>query len=321
MNTKHVLILGGLALLAVLALAPNASAQIEGKYSCSTSGTPPAFIMPITQRVSIQVDCDVDFKEGAVQPTQTVSMDVQASATQGSSWLTVTPSKTTVFFSVPSDQNAQGGQVDDSATFNVFLVAGDSASAYDVAQVDISLGNAQTGSASTVTMQGSGEAFNIQADFYSITSFRGQTILKGTPNAPIVFPITVVNDGNGETVYTIDVSGSRGEWSMTFSPPQLTVPPSQTAGQDNRGTVTTSVLSDQSTQYSNDLGTYTLEAAASPKNNPPGRSYEIPPVSLSAIVHVQGVYVPGLEVPAALGALAAASVLIQRSRKPGSGKD
>lgn len=321
MNTTRVLILGGLAVLAILVLLPGASAQIQASYSCETDDTPNSYIRPITQRVTVPITCTMSYSEGSTQPTQDLAMDVVVNTPSGGSWLTTTRSKQTLFFPVPTDQGLQGGgDATETASFDLFLIAGDSATAYEQGKVSFDLSQANDPGASSVDVTGSGGEFALQADYYSVTSFRGQTILKGSPNSPVVFPITIVNDGNGETVYNIDVQGSREEWSMTYSPPQLTIQPSQTAGKENRGAVTVSVLSDQSTQYSNDLGQYTIKATAQPKSKPPGRSYDIQPVSLNAIVHMQGVYVPGFGLPATLAALGAAGI-VSRRVVAGPGKD
>lgn len=267
------------------------------------------YIMPITGDTIKTVTFEARIQTGTVQPTSNMPISITVSDTAG--WLSAVPATGTQYIDIPENQD--GSTVTRTINVDVLVAVEDTASAYETGEITVTV-NPQETDASTGSAPEASATFKVKPDYYSITSFQGQTILKGTPSTPVVYPITIVNNGNGDTVYTVNVDGSRDEWSMTFSPPQLTIPPQQSAGENNRKDVTVSVLSDQNTQYSNDLGTYTLEVTPTPKNKPGQLNYDLQPVSLNSIVHIQGVYVPGFEVPVAMAALSLVGLMLGRRR-------
>lgn len=309
-----------LALAMVLALAlaymPVATAQeqtqvVDVTISPNAPSPDPAIVMPVSGQAQVEAVFDITIQSGSVQPLAPIEFELTASVS-GASWATATISTPVKYVSIDNSQESQ----EETLSYSVNIIADDTAVAFQTGTVDLTL-TATCGSGSTCAGQDGQSAFNVKPDMYSITSFQGQTIIKGSPNSPVVFPVTVVNEGNGNMKYTINMDGGQDDWSTSINPPQFSVPPAQQEEGANQRDVTVQILSDQSTQYANDVAAYQFNAEPRPKNTPPGgmtEQYEYQTTTLPLIVHIQGVYVPGFETVLALGALAAGGFIVRQRR-------
>lgn len=312
-----------LAMVFALALAymPVATAQdqtniVQVTISPETISPDPAIVQPVSGQVQVTAEYEVTISSGSVQPLAPIEFRLTSSVS-GASWGTATITTPVKYVPINNQQaGSEEGQVE-TLTYQINIVSDDTAVAFSNGEVDLTLA-ATCGSGSTCQGADAPATFNIKPDMYSITSFQGQTIIKGSPNSPIVFPVTVVNEGNGDMKYTIDMDGGKEEWSTSINPPQFSVPPSQQEEGANQRDVTVQILSDQSTQYSNDVAAYQFNAEPRPKNTPPGgmtEQYQYQTTTLPLIVHIQGVYVPGFETVLALGALAAGGFIVRRRQR------
>lgn len=215
--------------------------------------------------------------------------------------VTITP--TTVFMEVdPQSGPQQGPEV------SVAVALSDDAPALESGNLEISIDAQANGDvcASSTTV-----SWSITPEYYEVTSFTAPALFnRGPPSQKLSFPLTVINNGNGQTYYQFEVTKQPEGWEIPLPFPQtVTSQFKASEGSPNQQTVTLDVSTQLSTQYYNDIGVVNLKVAPA---FAPDKSIAGTDITLSLVGHFQGVYVPGFGAPMALAALAAVGLLARR---------
>lgn len=299
------------AFLAVIAfvvvMLPGAQAQASEANVQIQSTDTNVLVTPFGQPQSRQLNVFLEYTVGAVQPTTSVRVD--ASISGQPSWLTVTVSPTTALFTVPPE--AAGGQGETSPqAFNVIFSATGDAPA--IRPTEVSVAFTPTAGTGDLNTNPNSVSFTVTADYYSIVGLQlPSPFLRVAPTDTATFPLTITNDGNGDTLFTFEITQVGNEKWQVPVPSQITVPSTQSGAESNQRQVPFQVTTALGTQYYNDIGVVT--ARVSPFFAPQPEKTGVP-TSVSFLAHFQGVYVPGFEAAALVTAIGASALLVRRRK-------
>lgn len=298
-----------LAALVMIAL-PSAQAQ-EASVNADTSAvdTTPS-VVPFGAPVSENVPVKLDYKAGTVQPTTSVTVDASVSGDPG--WLSVTVSPATRTYTVGGeDAGGSSDQGGDSETkdFNINFAATKQAPAVTPTDITVTF-DAQVPSNSAVTPTDQDVQFTVTAEYFSIVSFQQPSPFQRVgPTEAANFPLKITNSGNGETLFTFEITDVGYDRWQVPTPSQLSVPATQTGSETNTRQMNLQVSTALSTGYYNDLGVVTMKM--SPKFAPQPSKTGVE-TAVSFLTHFQGMYVSMVGPAGVIAAAGAATALIRK---------
>lgn len=288
--------------------APGAQAQASEASVNADPATTNVEVVPFGTPREVQIPTVLDIRTAGIQPTTTVQ--VTASVSGVPSWLSVSVSPKTHLF--PVDPMQAGGGQTPQRTFNLIFSATGQAPAQTPTSVTLDF--TPTAGTGDLDVKGQSFDFEVTATYYSIVSFRlASPFLRVGPTETATFPLTISNTGNGETMMNFEIAEKGQERWQVPTPPQFSVPATQTGAESNERTVNIQVTSELSTGWYNDIGVVTTKISPFYAPQPDKKGVE---TFVSFLAHFQGIYVPGFSTAGVLGALAAVG-LLARGKKLG----
>lgn len=236
-----------------------------------------------------------------VTPVGPTRISIQESSSP--SWASVSITPKTLYGTADQESGPK-----EAGSFKVSVALQADAPALSPGTVEVDINAEQNGNICEGSLPFS---WQITPAYYDVTSFEApSTFSRSGPDQKISFPITVVNNGNGATYYQFEITQQPEKWEIPLPFPQtINSPYTGGEGSTNKGTATVDISTQLGTQYYNDIGVVNMKTSPAFAQD---KSIEGTPITISLVGHFQGVYVPGFEVPAILGALGAVAMFLRR---------
>lgn len=155
--------------------------------------------------------------------------------------------------------------------------------------------------------------YSVSAAYYGAMQVKvGTPLQKAGPQKEVNFELELTNFGNAKTsvLFSLGSEPSGKRWEQILPPP-IIVDTLATGGQ-NKEIATFQVSTPYKTGWNNEIGTYqvVMSTAAFDDPNQVGNT-----MTADVLVRVRGVYVPGFEAVALVGALGAAGIVLRRDEE------
>lgn len=291
-----------------LAFAPGATAQTA---LCPTQ-------TPVTSTLTIDVKST---SAGNVKPITgegTFEADVELSYNQGGSSLspiqfTYTASADKPYASVVLSKKSDAQPVEPASDGPKKITSGVSgivyfdknAPAFDKVKVIVNV-ESSAGTCIQKAEPRDGEA-SFTAGFYAKMQARfDKSIIKTGQNSQITLPLIVENFGNGEIVTQYSQLNAEKSSVSVVLPSSIIVPSAIGTTLDPKQTLNIDVNTDYKNGYMNEIEPLALQITSKSNDN---QEIDGQTVTVNALIRTQGVYVPGFDAVAALGAIALAGLV------------
>lgn len=296
-------------LAATLVLAQGAHAQVGStpKIDVTDVTVPSAPIVPELEnpafkvRFSYQLDNQLYDLAGQVNSVAAIKMQFQCP-----SYVVITgPSTVLLSISAAPPQAAFNGE----GNFNVAIKR--TAPGLEQIQCSVTVQSDPVVNPFIAGSTASQRPFSVSADYYGLLQAKVATKLKQAgPQKQVPFELELTNFGNARTQVNFEILNSPGGKKWNALLPDVIILESPNSGQGaTTQTATFTVATPFKNGWNNEEGAYTLSIKPEAADNPEKKGSEL---TANVLVRVRGVYVPGFEPVALLGAVAAAAMLARR---------
>lgn len=296
------------ALLAVAILSPVASAQGTPDFKFETAVTPAGVpVRPIEQPVTVEFDYTYTLKlppqqVGGVTGTAQVEFDVQCPQDK----LLVSGSRTETISITPAEGNTESQY---TGTIELTIIVLREAPGLVPITCDVSASVGELTQQAVPESNTHTDSFIVTPDYFGLIEAQANSKLgKGGPQKQIPFKLSVTNFGNAQTRVAFSlVQEKTGSWDPLLPEPTLLDAP---GGNLQQKEVTFQVATPYKNGWNNAEKGFTLELSPSYAFNSEKTG---PPVQVTLLARVRGVYVPSLE-PVILAAAIVGTALLARSK-------
>lgn len=300
-KSRSMLLATGAVALALLILAPVASAQATAKLQVAVKA-PTVLIKPQIENPSFAVDYQYTFDNPAFAPsgvaTSNVVIEFPFQCTNG----VIITGPQSVVKPIASPNSPTTG----TANFQVSIPR----TAPGLQNLQCTLkAKAQTLNQATPATSESVVPFTVTADYYSVNQVKLTSKLKQSgPQKQVPFDMEITNFGNARTQYTFELGNQPGgKWQQIL--PEVLLLDSPNSGQGSpTNTAVFTVATPYKNGWNNIQGSYQIVVKPSAADDPTKTGN---PLTANMLVRVRGVYVPGLEPTIMLGALLGSALLLR----------